>query len=887
MSLAYGGLIPLVSISSLFGVIAVAIIYGILGGLNFNDIYGKIVITNNHPNLQWPIDNICLEGEGCLIDYNRTNCTALEEVCPHPLADTTQIALETSIIETFQSNVSYLLSNNASFVFATTGRHCWDLNGDLICNPEEDINGDGNCTAADCTGLHCWDLNGDRLCNAEEDINGDGNCTAADCTGIAAHQCWDLNENNICDAEEDVNGDGNCTIHDCGGLNCWDLNGNGFCDPLEDINGDGNCTAADCAGTDCWDLNSNGNCDLGTEDINGDGFCTHEDCLGADCWDLNENRICDLGSEDINGDGFCTVADCTGRHCWDLNGNGFCDLGSEDINGDLSCTAADCQGAVGFNATGSGLVVGGSFAGSHAFTPAEDNHILIYTGAGPATFTLGAGLGINYQVNVYKLGIGELTIASSGGATFETIVEMPIIDVNQMVTITPVGVDDYLVSTFYNDAHYPYQPIENVGVGLTLDNADNNKLLRIELTTLTTPTITINTGLIKGFSCRMIMDGVLNERYGNLVFAGTAAIRVPGVIVAAIPHEIIEITNIGLDEYVVTQISSVTRWPVVSVTNLAIVFLFPSYSGEIVHINTLGSSVNAIVSLGFRPGTVVRVWYTGDIDITFTPVAGVTIVTDLTFPTATSDQMFELTTVSIAPPTVFISTTNALGLQGATGNQGLPGDGVNVQAMAPCTCTPAGTCTDAELWVVREPSVTALAITAGSYICDKTEGKWIEANRRNTHQIAQFSLPLYECDLTDGLFGLDYYMTPDCSFIHTDLYATHTIKLDYEAIMSEFTVALPLQPSLAYCRRFELRMREVADVNVLPGSDPTVGATIVIGEFNMIATVRDTVQTPPIGYIPAGLYKVYMVPHIIECNPLVKPIQGATLEMHYRYTIDG
>lgn len=83
------------------------------------------------------------------------------------------------------------------------GRSCWDLNGNGIGDPDEDINGDGNFDEQDCVvgigprgpqgpegpagadGLHCWDLNGNGLADPEEDINGDGHFNALDCVGAA------------------------------------------------------------------------------------------------------------------------------------------------------------------------------------------------------------------------------------------------------------------------------------------------------------------------------------------------------------------------------------------------------------------------------------------------------------------------------------------------------------------------------------------------------------------------------------------------------------------------------------------------------------------------------------------------------------------------------
>lgn len=42
----------------------------------------------------------------------------------------------------------------------------------------------GGMGAAGLAGISCWDLNGDRTCNvANEDVDGSGDCTAADCIG--------------------------------------------------------------------------------------------------------------------------------------------------------------------------------------------------------------------------------------------------------------------------------------------------------------------------------------------------------------------------------------------------------------------------------------------------------------------------------------------------------------------------------------------------------------------------------------------------------------------------------------------------------------------------------------------------------------------------------
>ena len=98
-------------------------------------------------------------------------------------------------------------------------------------------------SAGDETAPPCWDLNGNGVADPEEDINGDGEFDVLDCRGA---NCWDLNGNGVGDPEEDVNGDDRFDALDCQGTNCWDLNGNGVEDPDEDINGDGVFDAFDC-----------------------------------------------------------------------------------------------------------------------------------------------------------------------------------------------------------------------------------------------------------------------------------------------------------------------------------------------------------------------------------------------------------------------------------------------------------------------------------------------------------------------------------------------------------------------------------------------------------------------------------------------------------------
>ncbi len=141
------------------------------------------------------------------------------------------------------------------------GINCWDLNGNGQNDPEEDINGDGEFNALDCQGppgedgqagqgqpgadgadgLNCWDLDGDGVQDPAEDVNGDGVWDALDCQGA--------------DGRDGIDGqDGADGADGEDGLNCWDLDGDGVQDPAEDVNGDGVWDALDCRGADGQDL---------------------------------------------------------------------------------------------------------------------------------------------------------------------------------------------------------------------------------------------------------------------------------------------------------------------------------------------------------------------------------------------------------------------------------------------------------------------------------------------------------------------------------------------------------------------------------------------------------------------------------------------------------
>jgi len=80
----------------------------------------------------------------------------------------------------------------------TPSSDCWDPNADAVCDPSEDLNGDGTCDVLDCAGsagvdgmdgadgidgLNCWDLDDSGACDGAEDRDGSGTCDADDCQG--------------------------------------------------------------------------------------------------------------------------------------------------------------------------------------------------------------------------------------------------------------------------------------------------------------------------------------------------------------------------------------------------------------------------------------------------------------------------------------------------------------------------------------------------------------------------------------------------------------------------------------------------------------------------------------------------------------------------------
>jgi hypothetical protein len=86
-------------------------------------------------------------------------------------------------------------------------------------------------------GISCWDLNGNGINDPAEDVNGDLAWDALDCQGA--------------DGAPGVAGAaGAAGTPGTDGVSCWDLNGDGVNDPAEDVNGDLVWDALDCQGAD-------------------------------------------------------------------------------------------------------------------------------------------------------------------------------------------------------------------------------------------------------------------------------------------------------------------------------------------------------------------------------------------------------------------------------------------------------------------------------------------------------------------------------------------------------------------------------------------------------------------------------------------------------------
>lgn len=93
-------------------------------------------------------------------------------------------------------------------------------------------------------GINCWDLNGNGVNDPSEDVNGDLAFDALDCAGATGPQGpAGVNGTNGTNGVNGTNG-----TNGTNGINCWDANGNGVNDPGEDVNGDLAFNSLDCVG---------------------------------------------------------------------------------------------------------------------------------------------------------------------------------------------------------------------------------------------------------------------------------------------------------------------------------------------------------------------------------------------------------------------------------------------------------------------------------------------------------------------------------------------------------------------------------------------------------------------------------------------------------------
>ncbi|MHC4696037.1 MAG: hypothetical protein ACYTFA_04760 [Planctomycetota bacterium] len=271
------------------------------------------------------------------------------------------------------------------------GRACWDLNGNGVCEREEDVVLDGVCDALDCRGA-------------------DGPAGAPGPQGDNGLACWDLNGNGACDREEDVVLDGVCNTLDCkgadgaagaagrpgaDGLPCWDLNGNGICEREEDVVFDGVCNALDCRGADGA---------AGAPGAPGATGPPGDD--GISCWDLNQNGRCDADTEDVDGDRVCTVADCNaGMGFWlpGERGDIYYSGGNVGIGTSTPDASLDVAGGIavdGFQMGGRGRVSAGDVL------TADENGVGTWETPSSSSDPVWSTSGTNVYYNDGNVGIG-------------------------------------------------------------------------------------------------------------------------------------------------------------------------------------------------------------------------------------------------------------------------------------------------------------------------------------------------------------------------------------------------------------------------------------------------------------------------------------------------
>lgn len=154
-----------------------------------------------------------LNGVGICDDPNAMVMVSANTISPGAQA--------TVFLDPIQCNITFGIPSGFNGVNAgsgsdgMTGLNCWDLNGNGNGDiATEDVNGDSMVDISDCQGedgedgINCWDLNANGSGDNDEDYNGDGDFTAADCQGIPTVQEVLADWGNLAEEQDFTTGSG-------------------------------------------------------------------------------------------------------------------------------------------------------------------------------------------------------------------------------------------------------------------------------------------------------------------------------------------------------------------------------------------------------------------------------------------------------------------------------------------------------------------------------------------------------------------------------------------------------------------------------------------------------------------------------------------------------